>query len=449
MPRETAPRRLMELVLIAVAFVAVYGAYLRYFNDGLPLDKTLAGCVVSTLAFWLASQLKSAPEDESTAGLPNSGQDVPAVLLEQFCFGSGLSLLAHALFTYSLLARRTPFLVMGGSLLSAIAVTFFREFRNARATPQERRLLLIGFDDLTKRLLPLLNIPVLGTCGPRVAAPPPGVRNLGELVDFQKIAATEQPTDILISVPGWAKLLPSGELLKLRLQGTRITETSSLYERLYSRICCERLQPVHLVLSSALRGDSRTMAIQAIYNNLTGLLLLVLLAPAFLIITLVSALSSGRGPSIECIECAGFQYIPFRLQRFRTTGPDGNTTAFGHVLKRLHLVNLPQLINVVRGDMALVGPRPVRSEFARHLSASMPFYAHRFSVKPGLVGWAQVHLSSGEARDTRREIEYDLYYIIASSLWLDLEILMEQLPWGAASRPVTPAHPVTPEGEGA
>ena len=79
----------------------------------------------------------------------------------------------------------------------------------------------------------------------------------------------------------------------------------------------------------------------------------------------------------------------------------------------------------------------------------MPFYAHRFSVKPGLVGWAQVHLSSGEARDTRREIEYDLYYIIASSLWLDLEILMEQLPWGAASRPVTPAHPVTPEGEGA
>lgn len=432
MPRETAPWRLIELALITAAFGSVYGIYLGYFNDGLPLDRTLAGCVVYTLAFWLASQLKSSSENENPGGLQRSRQDYTAVLIEQFCFGSGLSLLAHALITYSLLARRTPFLVMGGSLLSAIAVTFCREFRNAGRAPQQRKLLLVGFDELASRLLPLLDTKVAGVCGPCNQALPEDLRHLGDLGDFQRIIAQHRPTDILISMPGWDKMLPSGELLKLRLQGTSITEASALYESLYARICCERLQPVHLVLSSALRGDSRTMAIQAVYNNLIGLFLLTLLAPAFLAITLVSAFSSGPGPSIESIECAGFQYIPFRLQRFRTTGRDGNPTALGRVLKRLHLVNLPQLINVVRGDMALVGPRPVRSEFAHYLSATMPFYAHRFSVKPGLVGWAQVHLSPAEARDTRREIEYDLYYIKASSLWLDLEILLEQLPRGSA-----------------
>src|SRR4051794_27568952 len=153
------------------------------------------------------------------------------------------------------------------------------------------------------------------------------------------------------------------------------------------------------------------MAIQAIYNNLAGLFFLLLLSPVMLLTAVVLALTPGHGSIIESIECAGFQYIPFRLQRFRTTRTDGSVTPVGRLLRRGRLANLPQLINVVRGDMALVGPRPVRTGFAHHLSSVMPFYAHRFSVKPGLTGWAQAHLSDEQAADTRREIEYDLYYV--------------------------------------
>ena len=428
MARKQGSRRFLELALIATAFGSVYGTYLKYFGGDLPLRETLAGCVAAILAFWLASQLRDTSDHDH-----ESGPDNPwAILAEQFCFGTGLSLLTHALVTYGILARRTPFLVVGGSLLSAIAITLWRRAQQHSHAPQGK-ILLVGYDGLSKRLLPFLRVPIAGICGPIGAPLPPGIPVLGSLDQFGAIVASVKPTEILIGVPHWDQQLPSGTLLKLRLEGVRVTEAASLYERVFSRICCERLQPVDLVLSTALRGDARTMAIQAIYNNLIGLAFLVLLSPLLLIIAAAVALS-GPGPVNESLECAGFQYIPFRLQRFRTTDSEGRETAVGRVLKHFHLVNLPQLVNVVRGEMALVGPRPVRSKFAACLSATMPFYAHRFSVKPGLVGWAEVYLSPSEVRDARLEIEYDLYYIKASSLWLDLEILSEQLPWGAAKQ---------------
>jgi lipopolysaccharide/colanic/teichoic acid biosynthesis glycosyltransferase len=147
---------------------------------------------------------------------------------------------------------------------------------------------------------------------------------------------------------------------------------------------------------------------------------------------------SGPGPVFEGFECAGFQYIPFRVMRFRTTRLDGTgtMTSAGRLITRLHLTNLPLLLNVVRGDMALVGPRPVRSEFANYLTEVMPFYAHRFSVRPGIVGWAQMHVPKGvRLPDECRQIEYDLFYIKAASLWLDAEIMMESIgPSGARER---------------
>ena len=113
-------------------------------------------------------------------------------------------------------------------------------------------------------------------------------------------------------------------------------------------------------------------------------------------------------------------------------------TGVGRIISRLRLANLAQLLNVVRGDMALVGPRPVRSEFARYLTDVMPFHSHRFSVKPGILGWAQMHTSRGDQlTDECRRIEYDLFYIKEGSLWMDAEIMLESVApakdrdWGA------------------
>ena len=218
--------------------------------------------------------------------------------------------------------------------------------------------------------------------------------------------------------------------MNCRLSGLVLEESPAVYERLFSRVCCERLQPVDLLLSSALRGDSRIIAIQSVYTNLIVLALLLVLSPFMLIIGIAVGLFSGPGPVFETLECAGFQYIPFRLLRFRTTRLDGTgtMTRVGQFISRFHLANLPQLLNVVRGDMALVGPRPVRSEFARYLTDVMPFYSHRLSVRPGIIGWAQMHAPHGVSlQDGCREIEYDLFYVKEGSLWMDAEIMIESV----------------------
>jgi len=415
--------RILELAATAASFGTVYGVYLAFFNDALPVGATLLGCLVSVLAFWLSSQLKDRNQDDASPA---------STFIEQFCFGTGVALLVHALLTYGLLARRTPFLVVFSSFGAALLVTLLRHFGRKRFQ-LETRLLLAGFDELSATLIAELKTPVIGICGPCLVPPSPGIPVLGGTADFERVVADAKPTHILIGVKGWEQVIAPEILLRCRMAGIRVTESAALYERLLSRVCCERLEPVDLMLSSVLRGDSRTMAVQAIYNNLAGLFFLILLMPLMVLITLVSALASGPGPVIESIECTGFQYIPFQLQRFRTTRADGSFTTVGRLLRRLRLVNIPQLINVVRGDMALVGPRPVRAEFAHHLSAVMPFYAHRFSVKPGLTGWAQAHLPEGAAANTRREIEYDLYYVKEGSLWLDFEILLDRLLGGGSA----------------
>lgn len=429
-PLPPTARRVLELALTAAGFGSVYGVYLRFFNNDLLLDRALLGCLASILAFWLASQLRETQSEEANPG--------PA-FLEHLFFGAGITLLVHSLVTYVLLTRRTPFLVVGGSLAASVMVTAFR-YLAPSVIHRQPRILLIGYDALCERLLGHVEDPVTGVWGTCGVEPPAGMARLGASGEgFAAVVAQTHPTLILISLPDWEAQVSAGDLLNCRLAGIAITDCAALYEKIFSRVCCERLQPVDLMLSSSLRGDSRTMAIQAVYNNLIGLVILLAALPFMVGFAAAILLTSGPGPAIESIECAGFQYIPFRLQRFRTTRADGSRTSVGQVLRRLRLVNLPQLINVVRGDMALVGPRPVRTEFARQLAAQVPFYGHRFSVKPGFGGWAQMHLAGKADRDTLREIEYDLFYIKESSLWLDLEILVQRLLGAFAPQAASPA----------
>ncbi|HXJ38876.1 MAG TPA: hypothetical protein VNH18_06330, partial [Bryobacteraceae bacterium] len=287
-------QRLLELAATIAAFGSVYGVYRVSFDQSLPAGPTAAGCVASGLAFWLSSQLKErAPDDNNTW----------VIFVEQFCFGTGVSLLVHALLTYALLWRRTPFLVVGSSLAAAVLITLLRHMESNRFQ-QAPRILLAGFDKLSATLIAEVKKPVTGICGTCTVPPPPGVPILGATSDFERIVQETAPTHILISVEAWEKTISPEVLLHCRMNGIRITESAALYEKLLSRVCCERLQPVDLMLSSFLRGDSRTMAIQAVYNNLAGLSFLLLLAPVMLLISAVSALTSGRGPIIESIECA-------------------------------------------------------------------------------------------------------------------------------------------------
>ena len=144
---------------------------------------------------------------------------------------------------------------------------------------------------------------------------------------------------------------------------------------------------------------------------------------------------------MEQIECLGYQRTPFQLLRFRVRGSDGNLTAIGKWIDRLHLTNLPLLINVVRGEMSLFGPAPVRTVFANHLLRMLPPYVYRFTVKPGIFGCYQAHLKeTGGLPDEIARLEYDLYYIRQESPSLDLDILMRMLFHRSAVKSAPPAN---------
>jgi len=145
------------------------------------------------------------------------------------------------------------------------------------------------------------------------------------------------------------------------------------------------------------------------------------------VLSLVSGIAAGRGPILDRAECAGFQAIPFHRLRFRTRHAlHGRLTWIGKIIEWLRLTGLPQVINIVRGEMAMFGPAPVRKEFADALVTRIPLYARRFSTRPGLLGWAQVHMPRGVPEATL-QLEYDLYYIKECSPSLDFEILLRAL----------------------
>jgi lipopolysaccharide/colanic/teichoic acid biosynthesis glycosyltransferase len=124
----------------------------------------------------------------------------------------------------------------------------------------------------------------------------------------------------------------------------------------------------------------------------------------------------------------GLKMVPFQLRRFRCRRADGRLTAVGRGLRRLRLDGLPQLLNVIRGEMSLIGPRPHRPEFIPILTEQMPYYAQRHAVRPGILGWSQLNCGYGRpAHDARTALEYDLYYIKHASPALDAYIILHCL----------------------
>ena len=407
--------KLLDVGLIAGGFAAAIIAYAILYPDNynfLTSDEVLLGFITDVCTVWVGFELLEASGDVHFVDL--------------LLVGTGLDLIAQATLNYFALLTRSLFLIVAGVFAAAVFLTFARRgFRAARAG-LSKGTLMVGSDPLTQQLAGSLGQPVLGMVGD-AALCPQGIAYLGDDSQFAEVIEQKRPAYILVSEYSRARISPS-ILLAQRLRGVIVRTTPGLYESQLQRIYCRGSQPVDLLLSPSLSPESRILAIQAIYTNLIGLVLLIVLSPLLLVVSLAVVLFSGGGPVFEAVECSGFRNIPFLLLRFRTrrTGKTGGVTGIGSLITRLRLVNLPQLFNVVRGEMALFGPRPVRRAFADRLTEIMPFYAMRLSVKPGLTGWAPPSKESAFANELT-QIEYDLYYVKHNSPQLDVEILMRTL----------------------
>lgn len=234
--------------------------------------------------------------------------------------------------------------------------------------------------------------------------------------------------------------LPVWELLELKARGVRVTELTDFWERHAGQLELELLQPASMLFIATAAQNRAFQLFKRSFDILTSLVLLVSTLPLFIVCAAGVKLTS-RGPVLFRQERVGLHGRTFTLYKLRTmsvdaerygpkwtSGNDSRVTPLGKFLRTTRIDELPQLLNVLKGEMSMVGPRPERPHFVAQLRASSRFYDLRHHVKPGLTGWAQV--SQGYAasiEESVRKLSYDLYYIKNCSIGLELFILLRTI----------------------
>ncbi|MGQ0652138.1 MAG: TIGR03013 family XrtA/PEP-CTERM system glycosyltransferase [Betaproteobacteria bacterium] len=240
------------------------------------------------------------------------------------------------------------------------------------------------------------------------------------------------------------------ELLKCKLHGIKVTELSAFFESEYRQVMLESVNPAWMVFGDGFPQGFARVACKRAFDVLASLVLLVIALPVLIVAGLCILIESGA-PVLYRQERVGEQGRSFTIYKLRTmrqdaekgtprwaAANDNRVTALGRLLRKFRIDELPQIVNVLRGDMSFVGPRPERPFFVDQLSAQIPYYALRHNVKPGITGWAQVRYPYGACVDDAVEkLQYDLYYAKNHGLFLDLLILFatfEVVLWGKGAR---------------
>ena len=355
---------------------------------------------------------------------------------QQVCLAIGLAFILQALVNYVSRDLVLPrWVMMTGSAFALVALISWRTIYASfvESAFHAERVLFLGTSKLARQIewglaeKPQLGMVSIGYVGDPAEGDDPlpeGVL-LGPLEGFRRVVEEKRPDLIVVAMSERRDRLPQSDLLELRFSGVQIQEAATAYETAFDRICVRELRPSQLIYSSELGPRPGTVLLQSLYSTVIAAVGLVLAAPLLLLIAILVKLTS-RGPVLHRQERVGRNGVPFILYKLRSmyvdaeartgavwaTKNDPRITPLGRWLRRFRLDELPQLLNVLRGEMSIVGPRPERPEFVKTLVEKIPFYRQRLCVKPGITGWAQINHEYGDTlEDAVTKLEYDLYYI--------------------------------------
>ncbi len=327
-----------------------------------------------------------------------------------------------------------------------VAVYFFRiRVFHLRAENRERILILgvteqaleIIRETMSKRYRGYDIVGLLTSVEGQVGTEKEGVPVLGYLHDLDEVVEERDVDSVVVTLRNRRGKLPVQELLTAKTKHIRILEGSNFYEKVKKKIIIDEfLKPSWFIFEEGFYHTSLHGMIKRTQGIIVSFILLVLLSPVLLIVALLIKLESS-GPVFFIQERVGRDGKPFRLIKFRSmrsdaekSGPtfaqknDTRVTRVGAFIRKVRLDEIPQFINIFKGDMDLVGPRPERPVFVDQLIETVPYYNMRHSVRPGLTGWAQVNYTYGEnLEDSREKLKYDLYYVKHFSWYLDVLIL--------------------------
>jgi len=248
--------------------------------------------------------------------------------------------------------------------------------------------------------------------------------------------------EVVVALEDRRQNLPVKELLHCRLSGINVVDIVTFMERETGRILLDALSPSWMIFSEGFRRDVLRRFTSRALDFVASLLLVVVTAPIMAVTALVIWFDDGRkgGGILYRQVRVGFEGQPFNVLKFRSMRVDAEVagkpqwaqandprvTRIGAFIRKVRIDELPQLLNVLRGDMSFVGPRPERPHFVAQLEEKIPFYAQRHSVKPGITGWAQLCYPYGASEeDAIQKLQYDLYYVKNNTLLFDLAILVQ------------------------
>jgi sugar transferase (PEP-CTERM system associated) len=345
--------------------------------------------------------------------------------------GNGIFVSALFVFLVAILGWRLAFNSVTGSLkLDEERVLFVGTGETARKVARqildqhEFAYRVIGFiDDDASRI------------GERIVNP----AIVGTPADLDRLIATHPVDRIVVGLSDRRGKLPVEELLRAKMAGVRVEDATTTYERVTGKILIDDLRPSWLIFSDGFRVSRVTRLMKRAIDLTLSLALAIATLPLMLLTALLVFIEDGR-PVLYRQERVGENGRTFVLSKFRSMRKDaeqGGTpvwardgddrvTRVGRFIRKTRLDELPQLWNVLRGDMSFVGPRPERPFFVEQLAQDIPFYQQRHAVKPGLTGWAQVKYRYGSSReDAMEKLRYDLYYIKHLSVVFDLTIVFD------------------------
>jgi sugar transferase (PEP-CTERM system associated) len=364
----------------------------------------------------------------------------------------GVALIVQALIAYLNASLRVPIgIMLRGSAIAVVAIFLWRLLFSAFAFQLvgRDRLLLVGGSPLLEDIgqyiadRPETGLEIAGYVDDvhPAGASLPGGQMLGAMESLRDIVRTAQPHRIVVGMFERRNRMPVGELLELRFAGNVIEEAANTYERVCGRVCLKEIRPSQLIFSGELGPRPQNLLYQRFSNLMVAAAGIVLSLPIMLLTALAIRLSSP-GAVLYRQTRVGLDNTLFTVYKFRSmsidaeigTGAvwaqkdDPRVTTVGRFIRAIRFDELPQLFNVLKGEMSIVGPRPERPEFAKALNEQIPYYRQRHCVRPGITGWAQINYKYGDSlQDTITKLEYDLYYIKNMSMALDSYIIFHTL----------------------
>jgi sugar transferase (PEP-CTERM system associated) len=435
-----------------VFFLSFYaGVYLRFSGDTQPVAEHFGPLEVKALTYsgvMMISMVAFGLYDRASwfmDGYSNMLLRVIACFLFSIFPLSVLFYLAPE----TALWRGATLLVLSISLLGIVAIrAFFLKIVDHSIF--KRRALVLGTGKRANHIrqlegdMPLMGVDVIGYV--RVGETG-NVAGDTDVIQYDRplreIVREGKVDEIVLAVDDRRKGMPVTDLLDCKMDGVDVVEMLTFFERETGKVKLDLMNPSWLFLSDGFRVSTVRQTAKRVFDVLVSLLLLPIFLPVMVLVAVAVWFESrGMEPVIYRQIRVGENNNNFTIYKFRSMGVnaegdgvarwadknDVRVTRVGKIIRKVRLDELPQIFNILKGDMSFVGPRPERPEFVEQLEKEHTYYRERHRVRPGLTGWAQVCYQYGDSlEDAYEKLEYDLYYVKNYSIFLDLLIIVQTI----------------------